>query len=201
VLPRSFYERDVVELARDLVGRELRRGPVRMRITEVEAYGPQDSASHARFGPTERTQTMFGEGGRLYVYLCYGIHQMVNIVAHEEGTAAAILVRSCEPVRGLETIRARRGGKQGPVLLTGPGKIGQALALDTTWSGHALHRRGGVTLHAGEPPSRLLAGPRVGIDYAAPRDRGRAWRFAMPDTPWVSHPKSLKPVSNASVRP
>jgi DNA-3-methyladenine glycosylase len=196
VLPQSFFERPVDELARALLGCRIHRGGVVLRITEVEAYaGPEDTASHARFGSTDRNAPMWGPPGRAYVYLCYGIHNMLNVTADAEGRASAVLIRACEPVAGLAEILRRRGGGSEParpVLLTGPGKVGAALELDTSWSGHALYRRGGLTIHAGDPPAQVLVGPRVGIDFAAPADRARAWRFAAGDSAWVSHRRSLE---------
>lgn len=190
-LPPDFFARDVVTLARDLLGRELVQGDVRLRITEVEAYAAYDSACHAHRGRTARNAVMFGPAGHAYVYLCYGLHTMLNVVADDEGVAAAVLVRSAEPVAGLPTVRARRGGREGPVLLTGPGKVGAALGLDVTWSGHPLFAPGGLELHEGAPPDKLRTGPRVGIDYARPADRRRAWRFASAETAWVSVAKAL----------
>lgn len=193
-LPQSFFTRDVEVVARELLGARIQRGEVVLRITEVEAYaGPEDSASHARFGPTERNAVMWGPGGRAYVYLCYGIHNMLNIVADRRGRPSAVLIRACEPVEGIETIVARRGAsKIGPQLLAGPGKVGAALELDTSWSGHPLHRRGELMLIEGEEPEAIVCGPRVGIDYAAPEDRDRAWRFAIAGHPAVTSRKSLR---------
>ncbi|MCB9650613.1 MAG: DNA-3-methyladenine glycosylase [Deltaproteobacteria bacterium] len=191
-LPESFYLRDAATVARDLIGRWLRRDSVILEITEVEAYLPDDSACHGRFGRTARNAAMWGPGGRAYVYLCYGLHDMLNVVTGPEGEAAAVLIRSARPV-------ARVGGGAGaarwedrPVLLTGPGKVGAALALDPSWSHHALFERGGLELLSGEPAERWLHGPRVGIDYAAPVDRDALLRFAAVDTPWVSHRKTLR---------
>ena len=193
-LPQSFYRRPVEQLARLLLGCRLRCGSVVLRITEVEAYGGgEDSASHARFGETRRNAAMWGPGGRAYVYLCYGLHNMLNVTADEAGRASAVLIRACEPVSGVELIRERRGGRSGPVLLTGPGKVGAALGLDVSWSGHRLYRAGGLNLSAGEAPAALLSGARVGIDYARPRDRARPWRFAIAGSDWVSVPQSLRP--------
>lgn len=194
LLPSTFYARDVVEVALDLLGRELRRDGVALRITEVEAYDQFESACHAFGGLTRRNAPLWGPAGRTYVYLCYGLHNMLNVVADEPGRAAAVLIRSCEPVRGHAVIARRRGGKSGPVALTGPGKIGQALGLDTSWTEHVLYRRGGLTLHQGRPPERVLVGPRVGIEYASARDRALAWRFAVADSAWVSQPRSLAPL-------
>ncbi|MFW5924624.1 MAG: DNA-3-methyladenine glycosylase [Myxococcota bacterium] len=198
LLPQAFYARDAIEVARDLVGKELRRGPVRLRITEVEAYrSPDDTACHARMGRTARNDPMWGPPGRAYVYLCYGIHWMLNLVTGEDGEAAAVLIRACAPVAGLGTIRERRGGKEGPALLTGPGKVAQALGLDRSHNHHPLYRRGELEVREGPAPARILAGPRVGIDYAAPEHRDAPWRFAAGDTPWVSRPAALGPLGRS----
>jgi len=187
VLPRSFYERDVVVVARELLGKVLRHGDVALRITETEAYRwPDDTACHARSGRTARNEAIWGPPGRAYVYLCYGLHHMLNIVTGRDGEAAAVLVRACEPVRGLAIVRRRRGGKDGPVLLTGPGKVAQALALDTSFSHHPLHRRGGLTVEDAPAPTGVLTGTRIGIDYALPEHRALPWRFAVADSPWVT---------------
>lgn len=193
LVPREWFRRDVVEVARDLVGRYLVRGPVTLRITEVEAYlGPADSACHTSMGRTPRNAPMWGPGGHAYVYLCYGIHNMLNVVTGE-GEGTAVLIRAAELVKGHTIIQKRRGGKRGPVLLTGPGKIGQALDLSTSWSGHALFEGGGLELHVGTPPTRLAAGSRIGIDYADPNDIRARLRFADADSEWVTHRRGLRP--------
>jgi DNA-3-methyladenine glycosylase len=185
----------VVEVARDLLGKHIKRGAVVLRITEVEAYRwPGDTACHARAGRTARNAPLWGPPGHAYVYLCYGLHNMLNVVTGPPGSAAAVLVRACEPVAGLSTIVRRRGGsKQGPVLLTGPGKVGQALGLDVAWSHHPLYRPGGLCLQEGAPVTDVLVGPRVGIDYAEPEHQRLPWRFAMCDTAWVTAPRTLRP--------
>ncbi len=188
---RGFFARDVALVAEELLGAHLSCGAVTLAITEVEAYGLTDSASHTRFGRTTRNEPMWGPPGHLYVYLCYGIHNMVNIVAEAEGRGAAVLIRAAEPVAGLDLIRARRGDKTGPVLLTGPGKVGAALGIDTSWSGHDLCEAGGVELSEGTVPEEVLVGPRVGIDYAEVCDRVAPMRFAVSGTPWVSHRRTL----------
>jgi DNA-3-methyladenine glycosylase len=193
-LPRSFFARDVLEVAPDLLGRHLRLGEVVLRITEVEAYRwPGDTACHARSGRTERNAPLWGPPGRAYVYLCYGLHHMLNLVTGDDGEAQAVLVRAAEPVAGLATIRRRRGGKDGPVLLTGPGKIGQALGLDTTWSHRAVYGKDGLLVLPGDPPRDVLVGPRVGIDYAEPAHRRLPWRFAVAGSPWVTERRTLAP--------
>jgi DNA-3-methyladenine glycosylase len=194
LLPPHFYARDAREVAVDLLGCVLRMGEVVLRITEVEAYcWPDDSANHCHRGRTPRNAPMWGPGGRAYVYLCYGMHQMLNVVTNAEGEGAAVLIRACEPVRGLEVVRARRGGRSGPTLLTGPGKVGAALGVDTSWSGHALHEPGGLELREGEAPEAIAVGPRVGVDYADPVHRDAPWRYAIAGSPWVSQPKALRP--------
>lgn len=192
LLPREWYRRDVVEVARDLVGRYIRRDQVVLRITEVEAYnGPVDSASHTSKGRTPRNAPMWGSGGHAYVYLCYGIHNMLNVVTgNAEGKA--VLIRSAEIVEGEAVVRARRKGLAGPGLLTGPGKLGQALDLSTDWSGHSFFEPGGLEILGGTPARKLLRGARVGIQYARPKDIRARYRFADADSVWVSHRSKLR---------
>ncbi|KAK3159242.1 hypothetical protein QOZ80_2AG0147710 [Eleusine coracana subsp. coracana] len=194
-LPREFFEIDALDLAPLLLGKLLRRDEVVLRITEVEAYRPNDSACHGRFGITARTAPVFGPGGHAYVYLCYGLHMMLNIVADKEGVGAAVLIRSCAPVSGLDTIQERRGQQTDkPILLSGPGKVGQALGLTTDWSNHPLYTPGGLEVLDGPEPESILVGPRVGIEYALPEHVTAPWRFAIAGTPWISAPKNtLRP--------
>ncbi len=191
-LPQRTFDGDVVDVARALIGVEIRRGAVRVRITEVEAYREDESACHAFRGETDRNRVMFGPPGRAYVYLCYGLHNMLNVVT-TRGMAAAVLIRACEPIAGLDRIRARRGGREGPVLMDGPGKVGQALDLTTALSGTKLYVAGELELHRGtRPVAGIVRGTRVGIDYATPNDRRRLWRFAEKGNRWVSRRKELK---------
>lgn len=193
LLPQSFYDRDVRVVARELLGQRLVRDDVELRITEVEAYlGPHDSASHSRVGRTERTAPLFGPPGRAYVYLVYGLHHLLNLVTQPNG--AAVLLRAAEPIGGLATVRSRRGGRDGPVLLDGPGKLGQALDLDVSWTSHAVFEPGGLEVRAGAAPEALAVGPRVGIDYATPDDRDAPLRFAIADCRWVGHRRTLRPL-------
>lgn len=193
LLPQSFFARDVLEVAPALLGQLLCHGEVVLRITEVEAYRwPGDTACHARAGRTQRNAALWGPPGHAYVYLIYGMHSMLNIVTGAEGEAQAVLVRACEPVEGLELVQARRGGRTGPELLAGPGKVGQALALDTTWSGHALYRPGGLTLRPGPAPAAMAVGTRVGIEYALPEHQALLWRWADAGSRWVTKRKELR---------
>jgi DNA-3-methyladenine glycosylase len=191
-LPQPFAARPAEVVAPALLGMLLVRDEVVLRITEVEAYAwPDDTANHCRMGRTPRNAPMWGPAGHAYVYLCYGLHVMLNVVTNAEGEGAAVLVRACEPLAGLDTVRARRRGLEGPVLLTGPGRVGAALGLDAGWSGHALFEAGGLELCEGEAPAGVLVGPRIGIDYASPRDRAAPLRFAVADSRWVSRPRAL----------
>jgi DNA-3-methyladenine glycosylase len=195
LLPPSFFRREALALARDLLGRWLRHGEVVLEITEVEAYrGPTDTACHAAKGRTPRNAALWSGPGRLYVYTCYGLHQMTNIVSGpDDGVGAAVLVRACAPVAGLDLVRARRGDRDGPVLLDGPGKVGAALGIDGRFNHHPLYEPGGVELLHGTPAERVLVGRRIGIDYASPAHRDAPWRVATAGTPWVSHRRGLSP--------
>ena len=188
-LPQAFYERDALIVAEELLGMHIHHGEVVLRITEVEAYRhPGDTANHCRMGRTKRNAPMWGPGGHAYVYLCYGMHNMLNLVTGRDGEGAAVLIRACEPVRGHERILERRAGKRlSPALLTGPGKVGSALELDTSFSGQPLYRaRGVLSVRDGQAPSAIVRGPRVGIGYATPEDQAAPWRLAVAGSPWVS---------------
>lgn len=199
-LLESFYARPVEEVARDLVGKLVRHEEVLVRITEVEAYaGPEDSASHARFGPTARNLVMFGPPGRAYVYLCYGLHHMLNVVAEPEGRGAAVLIRSVEVVEGLQSVLARRRQPEGSKLLAGPGKVAQGLGLSRVHDGVSLVEGGPLVLLDDDAQPPLFAGPRVGIDFARVRDRRQRWRFAAAGSGAVTRPGELRPAGGAKV--
>lgn len=192
-LDQSFYARDALEVARDLLGKHLRRGAVVLRITEVEAYRwPDDSANHCRAGLTRRNAPMWGPAGHAYVYLCYGMHHMFNVVTNSEGEGAAVLIRACEPVKGLQRIRARRRNIEGPALLTGPGKVAAALGLDSSFSGHPLFAPGGLELLDAPSVEPILCGPRIGIGFARAKDQRAPWRLAVADSDWISYRKLLR---------
>jgi DNA-3-methyladenine glycosylase len=200
VLPQSFYARDALIVAEELLGKLICHDDVVVRITEVEAYcHPHDSANHCRFGRTVRNEPMWGPGGHAYVYLCYGMHHMLNIVTNAPDEGAAVLIRACEPVSGAARIAARRGSIQGPAVLTGPGKVGAALGLDTSFSGRPLFKSRGLRVVDGEPPVAVLVAPRVGIAYATPEHRAALWRFAAAGTDYVSARKALQPKLAAAV--
>ncbi len=179
--------------ARTLLGRLLVREDVTLRITEVEAYGgPEDSASHARHGRTARNAPIWGPPGRAYLYFCYGMHWMLNVVVGREGEASAVLIRGAEVLAGLDHVLARRKvTKDSPQLCAGPGKVAQALGLDRTFDGHDLLASGGLELREGSPPLTVLAGHRLGISFATAEDQARPWRFADGDSLAVLQRKTL----------
>lgn len=141
-------------------------------LTEVEAYRPDDPASHAFGGIKPRNAAMFGPAGTLYVYRSYGIHYCANIVCGDLDTGAAVLVRAGSAVRGLAAMAARRAREN--ELLSGPGKLTQALGIDLEHNGLDLFdTRSPVRLIAGEPPASILVTPRIGITKATEKP----WRF------------------------
>ncbi len=197
-LDRSFYTReDVVSIARELLGKVLvsqidgeRTAAI---IVETEAYcGARDKACHAHLNRrTKRTEIMFAEGGKVYAYLCYGIHTMFNIVTNTEGWADAILVRGIEPLEGIGRMMERRKLKKLETRLTaGPALVSQAMGIQLGHYGEDLTEdilwleNRGVEI----PEGRILAGPRVGIDYAE-EDALLPWRFSVAGNPWVSPAK------------
>ncbi len=185
-LETSFYSRSVHDVARDLVGCVVRHGKTAGRIVETESYHMDEPACHAYAGVTERTQTLFGEPGRAYVYFSYGVHSLLNAVAEEEGVGAAVLIRALEPVDGVELMRRRRGMARDEDLCSGPGKLTQALAIGLSLNGTSL-LDGPIEVLTREPGSReprVVVGERVGITKAAELP----WRFCDADSRHVSRP-------------
>ena len=193
-LPSSFYNRDTLAVARDLLGclliRQLNGELMAARIVETEAYrGSEDSACHAHRRKTPRTEAMFGPPGHAYVYLVYGMHWLLNVVTQPEGNPCAVLIRAVEPVIGEPAMREWRS-VAGRNLSNGPGKLTRALRIDKALYGHDMTQIGkpldGLWIAQGEPPSAIDTGPRVGIDYAQPADRDAPWRLWSEGNPWVS---------------
>ena len=182
-LRRSFFARSVHKVAPELIGTSLMVNGVGGRIVEVEAYHHTDPAAHSYGGPTSRNAVMFGPPGFAYVYRSYGIHWCLNFVCEEEGSASAVLIRALEPTAGIPTMRRRRGLKDERMLCSGPGKLGQALAIS--------HKQNGLPLdkppfelreRAGEP--EVVTGPRIGITKAA----DVPWRYGLKGSPFLSRP-------------
>ena len=183
-LSREFYLRDdVVRISRELLGKVVATcidGVLtRAIITETEAYaGVDDRASHAFGGRrTARTEPMFGTGGIAYVYLCYGIHHLFNVVTAAEGTPHAVLVRAGMPLEGVDEMLSRRGkSREDARLMAGPGTFAEALGIRTTMTGTDL---GGERIWIedhGIQPAAIEAGPRIGVAYAG-EDAQRPYRF------------------------
>lgn len=191
VVKQKFYARDAVEVAPDLLGKLLVRGDVVLRITEVEAYPPGDSASHCRAGRTPRNAPMWGPPGHAYVYLCYGVHMMLNIVTNEDGEGAAVLIRGAEVLDGLAEVERRRG-RSDKGFLAGPGKVARALGVDTRASGLPLYTLDDLRLGEGKAPARVVRGRRIGIDFATPSAQRALFRFADADSRAVSHRKLFR---------
>lgn len=185
-LPRSFFDRPTVSVARDLLGQRLVHVVNGRRlaglIAETEAYvGEADLACHARVGRTARTERLFGPPGHAYVYLNYGLHWMMNVVCERDGFAAAVLIRAIVPIEGLAQIRANRGGKPDKILADGPGKLCQALAITGADHGLDLCTRGAALFFESAPPVEVIATrPRVGIDFAPEPWRSIDWNFIWP---------------------
>ncbi len=189
-LPRAFYARPTVEVARALLGKTLMRatteGTVGGLIVETEAYvAAVDPAAHAYRGQTRRNRSMFGVPGLAYVYVSYGMHHCLNVVTEREGEAAAVLIRAVEPTVGVALMRQRRGASiPDRDLCRGPGRLCQAFALTLADDGtDLLGSNLWIAATPGDPSDiPIAATPRIGITRAA----DWPWRFVIPGNPYVS---------------
>jgi DNA-3-methyladenine glycosylase len=185
-LPRAFYARPVVEVARELVGCTLAHGRTAGVIVETEAYHESEPACHAFAGLTPRTRVLFGRPGTAYVYRSYGIHALFNAVCEDEGVGAAVLIRALEPIAALDAMRGRRGLHAVEQLCSGPGKLTQALAIELEHNDGDL-LDGPIRLGP-RPPGwedvELVTGTRIGITKAADLE----WRFCAAGSRSVSRP-------------
>lgn len=193
MLQIDFYNRpDVLAIARELLGKiivtrfdgELTTA----RIVETEAYlGVTDRAAHSYGGRrTSRTEIMFGEAGRAYVYLCYGIHQLFNVVTNEKDIPQAVLIRGAEPVEGIPVMLQRTGKKVADFTLTrGPGNVSKALGIKTSHTGCSLLDETFYITSDDFVPAEIIASPRIGVDYAG-EDALLPYRFFVKDSKYVS---------------
>ncbi len=189
VLPRAFYTRDTVGVARELLGkllvRRLEGVELVGRVVEVEAYGGgDDPASHAYRGVTGRNRLMFGEGGFAYVYFTYGKHYCFNVTTEKDGVPGAVLIRALEPVTGIEMMQKNRGIKRVRDLANGPGKLTEA--LDITREQNGVDLTGGGALFICRPrvaeDFEVVVAKRVGIRVGV----DKPWRFYIKDNRFVS---------------
>jgi DNA-3-methyladenine glycosylase len=166
-IPYTFFARDILTVAPELLGKYIVRQfcadkviILRFKITEVEAYrGEEDLACHASKGRTARTEVMYGRGGLVYVYLIYGAHYMLNFVAGGEGEPQAALIRGVEEV-------------------SGPGRVARLLEIDKSFYGEDLCSSQRIWLEDGDMPTKIIATPRIGIDYAG-EWKDKLWRFSI----------------------
>ncbi|MET9063094.1 DNA-3-methyladenine glycosylase [Streptomyces antibioticus] len=192
-LPRDFFDRPVLAVAPDLLGRLLVRttpeGPITLRITEVEAYdGPNDPGSHAYRGRTPRNDVMFGPPGHVYVYFTYGMWHCMNLVCGPEGRASAVLLRAGEVIEGADLARKRRlSARHDRELAKGPARLATALGVDRALDGTDACTAGETPLKmligSAVPSDQVRNGPRTGVsgDGAV-----HPWRYWVADDPTVS---------------
>ncbi|MCM2577473.1 DNA-3-methyladenine glycosylase [Streptomyces meridianus] len=204
-LAREFFDRPVLEVAPDLLGRTLVRptplGPIELRLTEVEAYaGPADPGSHAYRGRTARNATMFGPPGHAYVYFIYGMWFSLNLVCGAEGEASGVLLRAGEIVRGRELAYERRhAARKDRDLARGPARLATALDIDRTLDGADVcgGPDGPLRLLTGSPAvaEHILSGPRTGVGGAGAHHHWRFWIAGEPTvSPYRAHvPRRRKP--------
>lgn len=160
-MDQRFYEQDPVTVAQALVGKLLVCGEKRLRISETEVYwGEEDTACHAHKGRTDRTEVMYARGGTIYIYLCYGMHWMLNIVTGREGEPQAVLIRAC-------------------VEAPGPGRLTKALGITGELNRSHILKQEHLKIEDDGFECQITADKRVGIGYASREDQDRLWRFKM----------------------
>ncbi len=189
-LPRSFYARDALQVAPELLNKVLiQRGPqpIAVRIVEVEAYrGSDDPGSHAFRGPTARNATMFGRPGHLYVYFTYGMHWCANAVCGPGTIPHAVLLRAGSPLLGLEIMRSRRlAARRDRDLCSGPARLAQAFGIDRAFDGADLVSGTLRIVDDGTPPPRR-PGVTKRIGLSAGRGEDLPWRYTVPNDPNLS---------------
>lgn len=191
LLPETFYTRNnVTRIAQELIGKaiftSINNHLTAGLIVETEAYSWKERGCHAYDNrKTLRNAIMFEEGGNAYVYLCYGMHNLFNVVTNREGKADAVLIRALEPLKGISVMEQRT--KQTKRMTSGPGKLTRALGIDRQHNGLKLNSKTvwledvGVKIQQ----KHILTSTRIGIDYAG-KDAKLPWRYTLKDSPWIS---------------
>ncbi|MBS9524576.1 DNA-3-methyladenine glycosylase [Litoribacter ruber] len=195
VLPKEFFlENEVTQISKELLGKimvsQIGESITAGRIVETEAYdGNKDKACHAYLNRnTKRTEVMFKEGGRSYVYLCYGIHHLFNIVTHIENQANAVLIRALEPLKGIEEMKIRRGMENIKTLCNGPGKLAMAMGIHKQYNDTVLYNKESpiwIGKLESEPKFEIVETTRIGVDYAE-EDAALPWRYYIKDNLFIS---------------
>jgi DNA-3-methyladenine glycosylase len=190
---RAFFDRPVVDVARDLVGCVVTHGETAGVIVETEAYHDSEPASHGFIGLTARNEVLFGPPGYAYVYRSYGIHALLNAVCEPAGVGAGVLIRALQPLRGIELMRLRRGGLPDRQLCSGPGKL--TLALDVELRDHGSDLLRGPVRFSDRPREwrdvPISADLRIGITKAV----DLPWRFCVTGSKYLSRPLSSAAVA------
>ncbi len=185
-LPREFYLRDTIEVARSILGKVIvHRTPETLiagRIVEAEAYTSNDPSCHACRGMTKRNAQMFGEPGHAYIYFTYGMYYCLNAVTAPEGVAEAVLIRAAEPLQGIDLMVRNRGTDVLTNLASGPGKLCMAFGLEKSQNGLDLTGSDLMIVDDGFVPSEIVTATRIGIRLAT----DYPWRFYVKGNPHVS---------------
>ena len=193
LLNEAFYRHNAVtRIAQQLLGKGLFT-KINGKITgglivETEAYSWKERGCHAYNNRmTARNEVMFRDGGLAYVYLCYGIHQMFNVVTNREGQADAVLIRALEPVKGIDEMMKRTGAPNPKRITSGPGKLTRALGIDRNLNGISLTSKSLWLADVGPTIKKkdIIESPRIGIDYAG-KDALLPWRYTIADSPWIT---------------
>jgi DNA-3-methyladenine glycosylase len=185
-LPPEFYDRDVLDVAQDLVGCVVEHDGCAGVIVETEAYHHTEPAAHSYVGRTKRTEVLFGQPGQAYIYRSYGIHALLNAVCEGPEVGAAVLIRALQPTEGVPRMRARREVASEIDLTNGPGKLTQALGIELDLHGTFLYE-GPILIHPRDPEwsdPPLITGTRIGITKAV----DLPWRFCAAGSRYVSRP-------------
>ncbi len=196
ILPRSFYDRPSLTVAKDILGKVLVRehphyGRMAARIVAAEAYiGPDDKACRGRFGLTEANKTLFGVPGHAYIYLVYGRYSCLNIKTERTGFPADVFIRACEPLEGIEAMKKLRGGRAKNLksLTSGPGKLCMAMDITPAMDGIDVCVKGALYVEDSKSREKfaVVQTKRVGVEYAG-EYANKPWRFYIEGNPFVTH--------------